>query len=92
MWPPVPEQKAEGVVAISASGNTGGVYYSANLPITFPVGLFTAPPFVEFSYEGPGVGWADHGATATTTGGTSTHAFRINAAPSGVVRWRAVGV
>lgn len=65
------------------------MFYSDSAPITFPPGMFTAPPVVTAVYEGAGVGWASVGSVLPTVDGASVRAYRINAAPSGVVRWRA---
>lgn len=83
---------ASGTVAVpgSGGGSSAPVFYSDSLTVTFPVGLFSAIPHVSFTYEGPGVGWADKGSTATSTTGTTARAHRIGAAPSGSVSWLAV--
>lgn len=86
-----PARIATGTVAVTGTiSSSAPVFYTDSLTVTFPSGLFSSAPTVSFTYEGSGVGWADKGATATTSSGTSTRAYRIGTDPNGTVSWVAV--
>lgn len=91
-WKPFTSARAaSGTVAIAGTiSSASPVFYSESIPITFPAGRFTSAPFVSYSYDGPGVGWADSGTTSVSVSGASARAFRLVVAPSGSVRWFAV--